>query len=84
MFPDKEPTDHEIRGKQMFSIAPPHVNTVVGKDRKNQSSVGVDNRLELIVMQPLPRLESSWSLPDTLSEGEMRCCDLELTNTGKK
>ena len=28
MFPDKEPTDHEIRGKQMFNITPPHVNNV--------------------------------------------------------
>ena len=44
MFPDKEPTDHEIRGRQMFSITPPHVNSVGGKDRKNQSGVGVDNR----------------------------------------
>ena len=38
MFPDKEPTDHEIRGKQIFSIQPPHVNSV--KDRKNQSGAG--------------------------------------------
>jgi len=81
MFPDKEPTDHEIRGKQIFSIQPPHVNSV--KDRKNQSGVGVDNRLEIVVMTKLPRLEASWNIPESLCEGEMRCCELELVNTGQ-
>ena len=80
MFPDKEPTDHEIRGKQMFSIAPPHVNTTAG--RKNASGVGVDRRLELVVMRPLPRLEAEITAPESLCEGEMRCCELELRNTG--
>ena len=81
MFPDKEPTDHEIRGKQMFSITPPHVNSV--KDRKNLSGVGVDRRLEILVMQRLPKLESSLTVPDTLCDGEMRCCELELRNRGQ-
>ena len=80
MFPDKEPTDHEIRGKQMFCIAPPHVNTTAG--RKNASGVGVDRRLELVVTRRLPRLEARITAPDTLCEGEMRCCELELRNTG--
>ena len=80
MFPDKEPTDHEIRGKQMFSIAPPHVNTTAG--RKNASGLGVDRRLELLVTRQLPRLEARITAPETLCEGEMRCCDLELRNTG--
>ena len=80
MFPDKEPTDHEIRGKQMFSIAPPHVNTTAG--RKNASGVGVDRRLELLVTRQLPRLEARITAPEALCEGEMRCCELELRNTG--
>ena len=80
MFPDKEPTDHEIRGKQMFSIAPPHVNTTAG--RKNASGVGVDRRLELVVTRRLPRLEAGLTAPESLCEGEMRCCELELSNSG--
>ena len=82
MFPDKEPTDHEIRGKQMFSIAPPHVNTTAG--RKNASGVGVDRRLELLVTRQLPRLEARITAPEALCEGEMRRCELELRNTGPR
>ena len=80
LFPDKEPTDHEIRGKQVLVIAPSHVNTV--KDRKLKSGVGQDNRLEVRVRPRLPRLEVSLAVPDMMNCGEMRCCELELRNTG--
>merc|ERR1719347_486604 len=80
MFPDKEPTDHEIRGKQIFNIAPPHINSV--RDRKNRSGVGVDNRLNIKVMGQLPKLVAELQTPDTMLEGELRCCELELRNTG--
>ena len=82
LFPDKEPTDHEIRGKQVLVIAPRHVNTV--KDRKLRSGVGQDNRLEVRVRPSLPRLEVSLTLPGIMSCGEMRCCELELRNTGPR
>jgi len=80
MFPDKEPTDHEIRGKQIFNIAPPHINSV--RDRKNRSGVGVDNRLNIKVVGQLPKLVAELQTPDTMLEGELRCCELELRNTG--
>jgi len=80
MFPDKEPTDHEIRGKQIFNIAPPHVNSV--RDRKNRSGAGVDNRLDIKVVGQLPRLVADMRTPDTMAQGELRCCELELSNTG--
>jgi len=80
MFPDKEPTDHEIRGKQIFSITPPHLNTV--RDRKNRSLVGVDKRLDIMVVGQLPRLVVEMQTPDTMAQGELRCCELELKNTG--
>jgi len=80
MFPDKEPTDHEIRGKQIFSITPPHVNSV--RDRKNRSGAGVDNRLEIVVVGQLPKLIAEMQTPDHMTQGELRCCELELKNTG--
>ena len=80
MFPDKEPTDHEIRGKQVIVIAPPHINTT--KDRKLKSGLGEDKRLEVKVRPKLPRLEVSLSVPEMMSCGEMKCCELELRNTG--
>ena len=82
LFPDKEPTDHEIRGKQVLVIAPRHVNSV--KDRKLRSGVGQDNRLEVRVRPSLPRLEVSLAVPGIMSCGEMRCCELELRNTGPR
>jgi len=80
MFPDKEPTDHEIRGKQMFNITPPHINSV--RERKNRSGTGVDNRLDIKVVGQLPKLEVELQTPDTMVQGELRCCELELRNTG--
>ena len=43
LFPDKEPTDHEVRGKQLFSIQPPHLNTSSGNKNTSQAGVGDDN-----------------------------------------
>ena len=63
-------------------IAPRHVNTV--KDRKLKSGVGQDNRLEVRVRPSLPRLEVSLTVPAIMSCGEMRCCELELRNTGTR
>ena len=40
LFPDKEPTDHEVRGKQLFSIQPPHLNTSSGNKNTSQAGVG--------------------------------------------
>ena len=80
MFPDKEPTDHEIRGKQVIVIPPPHINTV--KDRKLKSGLGEDKRLEVKVRPKLPRLEVSLTVPEVMSCGEMKCCELELRNSG--
>jgi len=80
LFPDKEPTDHEIRGKQIFNITPPHINSV--RDRKNRSGAGVDNRLNIKVIGQLPKLLADLQTPDTMVQGELRCCELELKNTG--
>ena len=35
-----------------------------------------------MVREKLPRLEATWNIPDTLCEGEVRCCELELSNVG--
>ena len=43
LFPDKEPTDHEVRGKQLFSIQPPHLNTSSGNKNTSQAGVGDDD-----------------------------------------
>ena len=48
LFPDKEPTDHEVRGKQLFSIQPPHLNTSSGN--KNTSQAGVGDEVMIIMM----------------------------------
>ena len=45
LFPDKEPTDHEVRGKQLFSIQPPHLNTSSGNKNTSQAGVGDDNMM---------------------------------------
>lgn len=68
MFPDMEPTDNEIRGEQIFNIAPPHVNSV--RDRKNRSGTEVDNRLDIKVVGLLPRLVADMRTPDTMAQGE--------------
>ena len=80
VFPDREPTDHEIRGKQLLSIAPPHLNTV--RDRKPRSGTGTDCRLEIEVGAARPRLTATLATPPSLLAGEVVQCELVLTNTG--
>ena len=48
LFPDKEPTDHEVRGKQLFSIQPPHLNTSSGNKNTSQAGVGDDYNYDRI------------------------------------
>ena len=76
---DREPTDHEIRGKQLLSIAPPHLNTV--RDRKPRSGSGTDCRLEIEVGAARPRLTATLATPPFLLPGEVVQCELVLTST---
>ena len=68
MFPDMESTDHEIRWKQIFNIAPLLVNSA--RDCKNRSGAGVDNRLDIKVVGQLPRLVADMRTPDNITQGE--------------
>ena len=54
LFPDKEPTDHEVRGKQLFSIQPPHLNTSSGNKNTSQAGVGDDNYGDRILISNVP------------------------------
>jgi hypothetical protein len=81
LFPDKEPTDHEVRGRQLFTVVPRNVN--VQKERKYSTVPGVDQRLEVTVVAAGPRLEAALALPClALLAGELRCAELEVTNVG--
>ena len=82
LFPDKEPTDHEIRGKQMFNIVPRSVH--VQRDRKWRREPGVDKRLEISVQGSGPQLEANLEPPTSLLAGELKCLELELRNVGTK
>ena len=68
MFPDMESTDHKIRWKQIFNIAPLLVNSA--RDCKNRSGAGVDNRLDIKVVGQLPRLVADMRTPDNITQGE--------------
>ena len=82
LFPDKEPTDHEIKGKQMLNIVPRSVH--VQRDRKWRREPGVDKRLEISVQESGPQLEVKLETPASMLAGELKCLELELRNIGSK
>jgi len=81
LFPEKDPTDHEIRGKQFFSVTGRRMN--VNKDAKTRIVIGKDQRLSVNVKSPQPRLAASLNAPESLLQGELRCVELELENHGQ-
>lgn len=79
LFAHREPTDHQIRGKQYFQISGPRLNTV--KDHKTKIIYGDDFRLTVILGPPQPLLSARLKTPDSLFSGELRCIELEMKNT---
>jgi len=79
LFLDREPTDHEIRGKQYFQISGPRINTI--KDHKTRIVYGTDNRFSIQIRQTQPLLQAELKTPDTLLSSELRCIELELKNS---
>ena len=67
LFPEKDPTDHEIRGKQLFQLTGRRMN--VTKDAKTKVVSGKDSRLTVKVRQPQPRLTAKLNVPDSLLQG---------------
>jgi len=80
LFPDREPTDHQIRGKQYFQISGPRLNTI--KDHKSKVVYGQDLRLTVNISAPQPLLSARLNIPDSLFSGELRCVEMELQNAG--
>ena len=66
IFSDEEPTDTEIRRKQMFNTSPPHFNSE--RDRNNRS--GLDKRLDIKVVGQLSRLVADIKTSDTMTKGK--------------
>ena len=82
LFPDKEPTDHEIKGKQLLNIVPRSV--LVQKDRKWKREPGLDKRLEISILESGPQLDAKLEAPASMLTGELKCLELHLRNIGSK
>ena len=82
LFPDKEPTDHEIKGKQLLNIVPRSVH--VQKDRKWKREPGLDKRLEISILESGPQLDAKLEAPASMLTGELKCLELHLRNIGSK
>ena len=82
LFPDKEPTDHEIKGKQLLNIVPRSVH--VQKDRKWKREPGLDKRLEISILESGPQLDAKLEAPVSMLTGELKCLELHLRNIGSK
>merc|ERR1719370_2186125 len=82
LFPDKEPTDHEIKGKQLLNIVPRSVH--VQKDRKWKREPGLDKRLEISILESGPQLDVKLEAPASMLTGELKCLELHLRNIGSK
>ncbi|XP_063689069.1 uncharacterized protein LOC134822104 [Bolinopsis microptera] len=73
--------ENMIPGKINLCPRGPRLNQT--KDQRVGQVYGIDNRLNMLVTSPLPRLElETSSLPTHLFCGEVKCAVIEATNTG--
>ncbi|KAL5271153.1 hypothetical protein ACHWQZ_G001702 [Mnemiopsis leidyi] len=73
--------ENMIPGKINLHPRGPRLNNT--KDQRVGQVYGIDNRLNLLVTSPLPKVElKTASLPSHLFCGEVKCAVIEATNTG--